>query len=49
MQSEILNNVQDHRESWGVTEERVVGRRSRNMKPDGFGRPDLGQPNCLEP
>ena len=40
MRSEVLNKVRDHGESWRVTEEQVVGERSRNLQPDGFGRPN---------
>ena len=41
MHSDVLNNIRDHRDSWRVTEERVVGGRSRNLQPDGFSRLNL--------
>ena len=37
---EVFNKVQGHRESRGVTEEQVIGKRSRELQPNGFGRPN---------
>ena len=41
MQFEDLNNVQEHGGHGGVSEEQLIGGRSKKIHPDGFDRPDL--------